>query len=133
MTGEPGVDVAYRQERIRIALNPFAERFEVTSAALEKIPKGSQHLGGLHQPAQGPKAFRERYAVTHELTEETDEWIEEVFAKLHGLKDFSFTVVELQPTVDREKVAEIFVHVKFGGSEPYPRPIHTHLAECLLG
>jgi len=42
MTGEPVVDDDYRQERIRIAFNPFAERFEVTSAALEKSPSGSQ-------------------------------------------------------------------------------------------
>ncbi len=34
MTGEPVVDDDYRRERIRIAFNPFSERFEVTSAAL---------------------------------------------------------------------------------------------------
>ena len=116
MTGEPVVDDDYRQERIRIAFNPFAERFEVTSAALEKSPEWVSDISTVYaSPLKARKAFRERYATTHELTEETDEWIEEVFAKLHGLKDFSFTVVELQPTLDREKVAEIFVRINSEG------------------
>jgi hypothetical protein len=116
MTGEPVVDDDYRQERIRIAFNPFAERFEVTSAALEKSPEWVPDISAVYaSPLKARKAFRERYATTHELTEEIDERIEEVFAKLHGLKDFTFTVVELQPTVDREKVAEIFVRINSEG------------------
>ena len=116
MTGEPVVDDDYRQERIRIAFNPFAERFEVTSAALEKSPEWIPDISAVYaSPLKARKAFRERYSATHVISEETDEWIEEVFAKLHGLKDFSFTVVELQPTVDREKVAEIFVRINSEG------------------
>jgi len=80
-------------------------------------------------PLKARKAFRERYATTHELTEEIDERIEEVFAKLHGLKDFTFTVVELQPTVDREKVAEIFVRIN---SEASTSPKRTSFSLGLV-
>lgn len=116
MTGEPVVDDDYRQERIRIAFNPFSERFEVASPALEKSPDWIPDISVVYaSPLKARRAFRERYATAHDLTDETDELIEEIFAKLHGLKDSSFTVVEIQPTVDREKVAEIFVRINSEG------------------
>jgi hypothetical protein len=116
MTGEPVVDDDYRRERIRIAFNPFSERFEVTSAALEKSPEWIPDISAVYaSPLKARKAFLTQYATTRDLSTETEERLEEVFAKLHGLKDFSFTVVELQPSVDREKVAEIFVRINSEG------------------
>jgi hypothetical protein len=116
MTGEPVVDDDYRRERIRIAFNPFSERFEVTGAALEKSPEWIADISTVFaSPLKARKAFLARYRTAHELTEETEERLEEVFTRLHGLKDFSFTVVELQSTVDREKVAEIFVRINSEG------------------
>jgi len=116
MTGQPVVDDDYRKERIRIAFNPFAERFEVASPALEKSPDWIPDISAVYaSPLKARKSFLERYVVAHDLSEETEERIEGVFAKLHGLKDFSFTVVELQPAVDRERVAEIFVRINSEG------------------
>lgn len=116
MTGEPVVDDDYRRERIRIAFNPFTERFEVTSAALEKSPEWIPDIAAVYaSPLKARKEFLKRYAKAQNLDESTEERLEEVFAKLHGLRDFSFTVVELQPTVDREKVAEIFVRINSEG------------------
>lgn len=116
MTGEPVVDDEYRKERIRIAFNPFAERFEVTGAALEKSPEWIPDISTVFaSPLRARKEFLKRYRTVHELSEQAEERLEEVFDKLHGLKDFTFTVVELQPNVDREKVAEIFVRINSEG------------------
>ena len=116
LTGEPVVNDDYRKERIRIAFNPLLERFDVTSAAHEKSPDWIPDISTVFaSPLRARRAYLERYATAHELDDETQERIEEVFNRLHGLRDFSFTVVELQPTVDREKVAEIFVRINSEG------------------
>src|SRR5271166_1352081 len=116
LTGEPVVDDDYRRERIRIAFNPFSERFEVTGAALEKSPEWIADISTVFaSPLKARKAFLARYRTTHGLSDEEEERLEEVFSKLHGLRDFSFTVVELQSTVDRERVAEIFVSINSEG------------------
>lgn len=116
LTGEPVVDDDYRRERIRIAFNPFSERFEVTGAALEKSPEWIADISTVFaSPLKARKAFLARYRTAHGLSDEEEERLEEVFSKLHGLRDFSFTVVELQSTVDRERVAEIFVRINSEG------------------
>lgn len=116
LTGEPVVDDEYRKERIRIAFNPFVERFEVTSAALEKSPEWIPDISTVFDnPLRARRAFLTRYRQGHELDDEGEERIEEVFSRLHSLRDFSFTVVELQSHVDREKVAEIFVRINSEG------------------
>lgn len=116
LTGEPVVDDEYRRERIRIAFNPLTERFEVTSAALEKSADWIADISTVFaSPLKARKAFIERYRASHEVSDEAEERLEEVFTKLHGLTNFTFTVVELQSTVDREKVAEIFVRINSEG------------------
>jgi len=116
LTGEPVVDDDYRKERIRIAFNPLLERFDVSNAALEKSPDWIPDISTVFaSPLKARKAYLERYASAHELDDDTQYRIEEVFHRLHGLRDFTFTVVELQPTVDREQVAEIFVRINSEG------------------
>jgi len=116
LTGEPVVDDEYRKERIRIAFNPFTERFEVTSAAIEKSPEWIADISTVFaSPLKARKEFLKRYAESHQLDMETEERIEEVFNRLHGLTNFSFQVVVLQSHVDRAKVAEIFVRINSEG------------------
>ena len=116
MTGEPVVDDEYRREPIRIAFNPSGERFEVQSAALKKSPEWVADISAVFQsPLKARKAFIGRYAETHEISEETEERLEEVFARLHGLKDYSFTVIELQSGIERERVADVFVRINSEG------------------
>ena len=116
MTGEPVVDDEYRREPIRIAFNPFAERFEVQSAALKKSPEWVADISAVFQsPLRAKKAFIKRYAEARDLDEETEERLEEIFARLHGLKDYSFTVIELQSGIERERVADVFVRINSEG------------------
>ena len=118
LTGEPVVDDDYRKEYIRIAFNPITERFEVLNATHEKSAEWISDISTVFaSPLKARRAFIDRYKASHdgELSEETEERLEEVFNRLYGLREFSFTVVELQSTVDREKVAEIFVRINSEG------------------
>jgi len=116
VTGEPVVDDEYRKERIRIAFNPFMERFEVTSAAHERSPEWIADISNVFaSPLKVRREFLKRYSESHELDEDTEERVEAVFAKLHGLSNFRFQVVVLQSHVDRAKVAEIFVRINSEG------------------
>ena len=116
MTGEPVVDDEYRSESIRIAFNPFTERFEVQSAALKKSREWIPDISIVFEsPYQARKAFLSRYREEHDLTETDVEKIEAVFTRLHGIQNYKFTVVELQADIEREKVADVFVRINSEG------------------
>lgn len=116
MTGEPVVDHDYRRESIRIAFNPFTERFEVQNPALEKSRDWVPDICAVFEsPFQARKAFINRYREEHELSEASEEQIEAVFARLHRIQNYSFTVVELHAETDREKVADVFVRINSEG------------------
>ncbi len=105
LAGEPTVDDEYCKERIVIAFNPFTKRFEMQSASIKKsaewIPDISEVFKGV-LPAV--RRFLARYGEGHEVTDEIEDRIHEVFARLHGIMNFGFTVVELQSTVERERL-----------------------------
>ena len=116
MTGEPVVDDEYRSESIKIAFNPITVRFEVQSAALAKSREWVPDISAVFKsPFQAKKAFISRYREEHDLSEADEEEIEAVFARLHGIQDYSFTVVELQADTEREKVADVFVRINSEG------------------
>ena len=54
------VDDDYRRERIRIAFNPFTERFEVTNAALEKNAEWIPDISTSCEPTVIVSLFEER-------------------------------------------------------------------------
>lgn len=116
MTGEPVVDHDYRSESIRIAFNPFAERFEVQNVALMRSRDWIPDISAVFKsPFQAKKAFIGRYREEHDLSEAREEKIEKVFTRLHGIRKYRFTVVELQAETDREKVADVFVRINSEG------------------
>ncbi len=116
MTGEPVVDDEYRREPIRIAFNPFAERFEVQSAALKRSPDWVPDIADVFEsPLRARKAFIKRYTESHNIDEEAEEKLEEVFARLHSLRDYTFTVIELQSEIERPTVADVFVRINSEG------------------
>ena len=116
MTGEPVVDDDYRSESIKIAFNPFTERFEVQSAALVKSREWVPDISAVFKsPFQARKMFINRYGEERDLSEADEEKIEAVFTRLHGIQDYLFTVVELQADTEREKVADVFVRINSEG------------------
>ena len=116
LTGKPVFDDEYKSEQIRISFNPLVERFEVWNAAIDKSPEWITDISDVFKsPLKARKAFFRDYRKTKELTDDEEERIEGVITRLAGLKDFIFTVVEIQAGVDREKVAEIFVRINSEG------------------
>lgn len=116
MTGAPVVDDEYRREPIKIAFNPFGERFEVLSAALRQSPEWVPDIAAVFgSPYQARKAFIERYAQAHDGEEADEEQLEAVFSRLHNLHKYKFTVIEIQPEVPRPIVADVFVRINSEG------------------
>lgn len=116
MTGKPVVDDEYRREPIRIAFNPFSERFEVLSAALAKSPEWVADISTVFDnPIKARKTFINRYREVHSLDESTEEYLEGVFERLHSIRKYDFTVIELQTDIAPARVADIFVRINSEG------------------
>ena len=116
MTGKPVVDDDYRSDTIKIAFNPFTERFEVQSAALKKSREWVPDISAVFDsPFQARKSFLSHYCEEHDLNEAEEERIEKVFTRLHGIQNYKFTVVELHADTERENVADVFVRINSEG------------------
>ena len=116
MTGKPVVDDEYRREPIRIAFNPFSERFEVQSAAIKKSPEWVPDIATVFDnPIRVRKAFVRRYREAQDLSEAAEEDLEEVFERLHSIRKYDFTVIELQHDIAPSRVADVFVRINSEG------------------
>ena len=116
MTGNPVVDDEYRREPIIIAFNPFSERFEVLSAAIAKSPEWVSDISTVFDnPIRTRKAFISRYRDGHNLSESAEEDLEGVFERLHSIRKYDFTVIELQPGIAPPRVADVFVRINSEG------------------
>ncbi len=116
MTGKPVVDDEYRREPIRIAFNPSQQRFEVLSAAIEKSSEWVADISTVFDnPIRARKAFISRYRESHSLSESDEEELEGVFERLHSVRKYDFTVIELQPDIAPSRVADVFVRINSEG------------------
>lgn len=110
-------DADYNNKTMSIAFNPLTEKFEVTNTAIEKsvdwISNVSDFFGN---PFKVRKSYKKRYEeVRGELGEDDEELIEERLGRLESLRNYEFTVVEIQPTADKKVVADIFVRINSEG------------------
>lgn len=110
-------DADYNSKTMSIAFNPVTEKFEVTNTAIEKsadwIGNVSEFFGN---PFKVRRSFKKRYEeVRGELSEEMEELIEERLGRLDSLRNYEFTVVEIQPDADKKVVADIFVRINSEG------------------
>ncbi|MCH8560351.1 GmrSD restriction endonuclease domain-containing protein [Nesterenkonia sp. DZ6] len=110
-------DADYHSKTMSIAFNPVTEKFEVTNTAIEKsadwIGNVSEFFGS---PFKVRRSFKKRYEeVRGELSEEMEELIEERLGRLDSLRNYEFTVVEIQPDADKKVVADIFVRINSEG------------------
>lgn len=114
MTGKPVLDDDYRTRRIQIAFNPFTERFEVWSPAIEAGADWLPNIATVFDsPLSAIQAFRER--SNRDLDDDDLKSLERTFDKIHTITKFPFKVVTLEADVDPEKVAEIFVRINSEG------------------
>ncbi|MCC3291779.1 DUF262 domain-containing protein [Arthrobacter sp. zg-Y1110] len=110
-------DADYNSRRMSIAFNPLTEKFEVTNTAIEKsvdwISNVSEFFGNTYKTR---RSFKKRYEEARgELTEDMEELIEERLGRLDSLRNYEFTVVEIQPDADKKVVADIFVRINSEG------------------
>ena len=117
MQGYPVRDDAYRERTIMISFNPFSERFEVRTPALAKSVQWVEDISAcFDSPIRARKDFIRRYtSADNILTDDEEERIEEVFARLSELKNYLFDVVHIQQEADKRLVADVFVRINSEG------------------
>ena len=117
--GVPVVRSNYKTERIRIAFNPIEEKFEVTSAAIQRdrsfipdISKVWSHDADLFQVVDD---FLEGLRTLRDVPAEEVRRIRAAIVKLQGLLAFPFSALQLSADTDEEAVAEVFVRINSQG------------------
>lgn len=111
----------FKRERIKIAFNPLAERFDVADAAVVKdkayIPDvavlwkpGTDLFGRVHDYLQGLGQVRD-------LTPDQVKSAQSAISKLHNLPHYQFTALTLDQTVGAETIAEVFVRINGEGKK----------------
>ncbi|MGB8386198.1 MAG: hypothetical protein WCG47_34015, partial [Dermatophilaceae bacterium] len=102
---------------IVISFNPFSEKFEVRTPALAKSMQWVEDISAcFDSPIRARKDFIKRCkSADKSLTNDDEERIEEVFARLIDLKNYLFDVVHIQKEADKRLVADIFVRINSEG------------------
>ena len=118
-TGRPVLFDDYVERQIHIAFNPITEVFEVTDAAIRNDPEFIPDISSLLAGGDGEFAFVGRYLS--KLTEvrhvdpEEQRRLAEAISRLDQLRKYPLSALELDASLDEEKVAEVFVRVNSQG------------------
>lgn len=119
LTGEKVLTKDFTRKRIRIAFNPFDQRFEVTDAAIERDAQFIPDITALWRDGYRSqvRAYFSRLEETRDepLTHDVHDRLEDRLDRVRDLRDFRFQVIELGASADEEQVAEIFVRINSEG------------------
>ena len=111
----------FKRERIRIAFNPLAERFDVADAAVVKDKSYIPDISALWQPEFKPGAFRKEFvaqlSTVRDLTDDEVDRIESAIDHLRNLVNYQFVALTLASTVGAETIAEVFVRINGEGKK----------------
>jgi hypothetical protein len=119
--GVPVVRENYDSERIEIAFNPRAGKFEVADAAIKRDKSFIPNISVVW--AKGADLFEivdtymEGLASTREISADEKRNIRRAFSKLQNLSSFPFTALSLRANIDEEQVAEVFVRINSEGKQ----------------
>ena len=109
----------YKSERIRIAFDPIDEKFEVTSAAIERdrsfIPDISLLWSDDTDLFQVVDDFLAGLRSVREVSGDEVRGIRSSIVNLHELLKFPFTALQLSAETSEEAVAEVFVRINSQG------------------
>ena len=109
----------YKSERIRIALNPIEEKFEVTSAAIERdrsfIPDISKLWSEETNLFKVVDDFLSGLRSVREVPNDEVKRIQDSIMKVQRLLEFQITALELSADTSEEAVAEVFVRINSQG------------------
>ena len=118
VTGRAVVDDDYRTRRIRISFNPLLERFEVAQPALDRSADWVPDVTAVFtSPLVALTDFKQRLEHVREaaLPKEEEARIFQALNRLSGLQQRMFKVVEIQPSVSKATVADVFVRINSEG------------------
>jgi hypothetical protein len=117
--GRPVLNAEFRPMRIEIAFRPRDGRFEVTDAAIRKDLEFVPDISVLWTSGRSSRSlindFFARLKTRKAITEEQEEVISHNLDRLFDLKKYPFTALEIEPSVDEESVADIFVRINSEG------------------
>jgi uncharacterized protein with ParB-like and HNH nuclease domain len=119
--GVPVVRENYNAERIEIAFNPLAEKFEVADAAIKRDKSFVPNISAVW--ARGAdlfeivEAYMEGLASTREISAQEKRSTQRAFIKLQNLLSFPFTALSLRANIDEQQVAEVFVRINSEGKQ----------------
>ncbi len=116
-----GVEVTradYRKERITIAFRPRDEAFAVADAAIRGDPEFIPDITELWSaPAyKFAREFLQRLRERRPVSDAEEDRIHEALDRLHSLRTYPFTAMEISHTADEEQVAEVFVRINSRGT-----------------
>lgn len=119
LNAQPVVREDYSKQRLYIAFRPRDAKFEVADAAVRRDPEFisdiSQLWAGVTNPRRFEREFIARLREHREVSDAEEDRLSEAIGRLHNLRNFPFTALELLPTVDEADVAEVFVRVNSEG------------------
>jgi hypothetical protein len=119
LTGAEVIRSDYSRERIRIAFDPSAERFEVANAATAKDPAFISDVSEVWKP--GTNVFKvaadylSELGAVRTLSQAQTEHIQNAIGKLVSLAQYSFNALVLTSEAGVDTVAEVFVRINGQG------------------
>ncbi len=115
--GRPVRNATYQEKGIRIAFNPFSERFEVWTPALERSPQWIKNIASYFESSKRvEREFVRQYEESAGvLAPEQIDHLDLVFERLGDLKKYSFNVVHIDAGARKSLVADIFVRINSEG------------------
>ena len=113
LLGRQVVNKDYKQTRVAIAFHPSDERFEVSNPAIRKDPGWIADISRIF--ASDTKILRvlDEYCTANRGVDRDE--IYERLERLQGILGNSLGLIELNPDLDVETVAEIFVRINSQG------------------
>ena len=117
LAGEKVVREDYSESRVKLAFRPRDAHFSVADATTERNPeflKDVTELWGDFR-ATTSKFFAEYESARGELDPASRNAWEDAIDRVRDLQSFPFSVVELDSSVDEERVAEVFVRINSEG------------------
>jgi hypothetical protein len=109
----------YESERIRIAFNPLEEKFEVTSAAIERdkvyIPDISLVWSSTTNIFHLVDEYLSDLSSSRTVSSSDTEKVQNSFMRLKSLENFPLTALQLSASISEEDVAEVFVRINSQG------------------
>lgn len=115
--GESVRDADYNNRSIVISFNPFTEKFEVLNKAIERSSQWIQNVSDFfHSPVDAQFEFIERLEDANGAMEREDyKGLVTTLNRLNNLRNYDFTVVEIQDHAEKKVVADIFVRINSEG------------------